>query len=224
MGRGGQLLETMPEVAAAPANRFRVTLYRAGLLENPAHYGVAEESYLRADALRPADGRPGRRDGLFCSVGLNGLSRWLRGNRSCNLPADPWEIRYDGPEPFAYPVAVWEAASSLNSDQGYCGYWNCGLPVSQLLADPLTYRDSSWEVLIDPAHIRSARPVSLRRLIAGTASRGDAEELMRDFFPGLYRKGIVFGSEQRQEQPHYDRADDLAHRLMVELRQSGRGL
>jgi hypothetical protein len=155
---------------------FAHTLYRSGALTPAGDYTTNAPRALIADALRP-EGRVGRAAGLFCSLTLAEMATWRLANlslRRSGYVADAREIRYRGPQLFAYPVAMWDiTAVGWSTDRDLVAYWQSGAPVQDVLADPdgfLNDRDINGyerriEVLIDPQHITSTRPVSDKRLV-----------------------------------------------------------
>lgn len=178
-----------------PAKAFKCRLYRSGTLEKVADYGAAQQFFAAADAERPQD-RVGRLDGLFCSPTLAGMSRWYLANLQLGREyvADPYELFYEGPEPYAYPVDAWDGASIKNGSNGYGAYWEAAVPLSRVLADPVAYPAKDWEVLVDPAYIRSARPVRPRRVIEAAPAH-IADQLMAKLFHKLWFKGITYNAE-----------------------------
>lgn len=180
MGRGAQTQAAACQTVRRPPGHVKHVLYRAGDLAKPEDYDVSAPHYEAVEQFKPA-GRAGRLDGLFCSVSLKTLKRWYSANLLFRLPSQPHEIRYHGPEPYAYPISLWERASSAYEnclpnrpdmfEQAARAYWEAGVPLSEYLGHPERFTDEIWdpedvEVLIDPTHITSARGVSDRRIFS----------------------------------------------------------
>lgn len=160
-------------MATATRPITRRTFYRAGGTGKATDYGVAHDSYVLADSVRP-HGRLGRLDGLFCVESIAEVARWVSATLMAGGEYDPnpREIFYEGPEPWVYPVAAW-SSMGLHEHLGGAAYrahyWDLGVPLAEFesrraeLAMLPEWRDGG-EILLDPGFIRSSRPVSLNRL------------------------------------------------------------
>jgi hypothetical protein len=156
----------------AKAPTFTATLYRSGNLTPAAGEHAGSEKARAADAIRPS-GRVGRTAALFCSPTLTEMATWHLANLTVGggHVAAAKEIRYAGPEPYAYPVSAWPVWAPRDTE--LADYWKAGRPLSQALADPQALLDSSpcphvdsrIEILIDPRYVVSARPVSAKRVV-----------------------------------------------------------
>jgi hypothetical protein len=164
----------------------KVSDHRETLKLRPAHWEervnqrrleVSEEinaCVQVADYLRPAN-RPGRSDGLFASADLQQLAKWTYGNFRTKQPCKPRQINYEGPEPWVYPVLAWSSSHPAESRfaKQALEYWQMGMPYSEYQQaqergelDNEHLWSQGGELLLDPKYVRSARPVSFKRLCA----------------------------------------------------------
>jgi len=177
----------------------KLTLYRSGRLTPAGDHAATNPRFLEADAVCP-QGRAGRTTGLFCASSMEEMATWHLANlqmRRAGYVAQAREIRYCGPMPYAYPVAAWDAASFTSAgEQELHDYWNSGRPADEVIADPAAFIasypawhwDSRIEILIDPAYIVSARPVSDKRLVLA-AEESVADRLEWTLWPRRRSKG-----------------------------------
>lgn len=144
-----------------PMNNVKV--YRSGVVSAPASRGVESESYVEADAVRPA-GRQGRTDGIFAAPTIDGVLRWVRANSQPYMRMiDPFvrELKVDADSVYVYSINAWEAVGIT----GYEKYWNTGVTLTEWLANADSYDPTEWELLLSPEDVQSARPVSDARLV-----------------------------------------------------------
>jgi hypothetical protein len=142
------------------------------------------------DALCPR-GHVGRSAGLFCSVSISEMTRWVHANLTCNYPHKAREITYKGSEPWVYPIALFEIASSDYGEAARArargdesryrefeekarAYWLAGVPLREFVPTSEGYWRSGHEILIDGACVDRTRAVSWKRLMANTT---DSERL-----------------------------------------------
>jgi hypothetical protein len=164
------------------ADRVNVRLYRAGdMVKRPSP--VFLRPVLDAfDANKPA-GRIGRADGLFCCVDMVDIVRWVRGNHMSGAPCKPHSFIYEGPDPYVYPVLLYEKAASSVEMLASTGreewriavqaYWNAGVLLTDFKAHTSSILSGSawrggYEILIDPSYVRTSRPIGWKRFISAT--------------------------------------------------------
>src|SRR5271154_2548281 len=104
-GRG----RTRRAAATATAVECRVTLYRSGKMQKVNEFGPATELYEALDEYAPP-GRTPRLRGLFCSATPEEFMTWHNSNPLSGpfYDATPTRVFYQGPEPYAYPVRLYE--------------------------------------------------------------------------------------------------------------------
>lgn len=148
------------------SSRF-ASVFRTGLLTPAPDAGPATQDTHRVDALAPT-GRQTRLGALYAAPTLDAAARWARSAALLGSDATVHELRVPAETTFIYPVHAWETISW--HDGPVEGYWATGIPLSRWLTtatanDPAQAQD--WEVLVDPATLRSHRRVSTARLLAG---------------------------------------------------------
>jgi hypothetical protein len=195
---------------------IQATVFRSGRLTAAGDYAQTCPLAVRADTFAPA-GRVGRCDALFCSPTLTEMASWHSANLGlarCGYVAEARELRYEGPEPYAYPVRAWNHASwSDRGDAGLLDFWSAGRPLREALADPAALldrvpgdeREKRIEILIDPAYVRSARPVGVKRLIMA-AETHVAEDIERTLFRSRWMKGNTWRDYRAENAARYGRA------------------
>lgn len=143
---------------------MKAKVYRSGTVEAPATRGVEADSYIAADAVKPA-GRQGRMDGIFASPNLKGVARWARANSGIARCADPFvrEITVDSDSVYVYSVNAWEKTSWSNGS--YEAYWASGITLTEWLATAEFRDPTEWELLLGADDVISTRPVSDKRLL-----------------------------------------------------------
>jgi len=190
MGRGQQTSEVVGlrrSAARGDAPTVRTRLYRSGELSKVETFPAIEEINGVMDEFCP-QGRVGRSEGLFCSAALTDLGRWTAANMSCRYPYQPRELSYAGPEPYVYPIGLYEYASATLDSYKHLrelgdprweewvqmanDYWESGVPLNQFLEqrEDLLSKElwkDGHEILISPEHISSHRHVSWKRLMNG---------------------------------------------------------
>lgn len=141
-------------------------VYRSGTVAAPAQRGVEAQSYLDADAVKPA-GRQGRTTAIFASPNLRGVLRWVVANTSLVSVADPFvkEITVDPDTVWVYNVAAWERTSLR---ENYETYWETGMTLAEWNNTP-GLDPTEWELLLGADDVRSVRPVSDKRVLSHVA-------------------------------------------------------
>jgi hypothetical protein len=199
MGRGKSASATaVINRRAAPALAAVVTtkLYRSGELHKLNDFLEIVEINEAMDRYCP-QGRATRSQGLFCTASIGSVSRWVAANLSCRYPYQPKEITYCGPEPYVYPIGLYERASSAYGsyrhlqgtedprwqqwEQMAQAYWEAGVPLSDFQDHEQDILEGdSWsegyEILIAPETVKTHRPVSWSRLIAHTEDQSRLRE------------------------------------------------
>ena len=142
-----------------------VKVYRSGIVSTPASRGVETESYVEADAVRPA-GRQGRTDGIFAAPTLSGVTRWAYSNASNSRHEDPFvrEIAVNPDSVYVYSIEMWENCSWAGVP--YEEYWKTGVTLTEWLNNQDQYDATNWELLLSPEDVVSVKNVSDKRLIA----------------------------------------------------------
>lgn len=139
-----------------------VSVYRTGALTPAPDAGAATDVTAAADLHAPP-GRQPRIGALFAAPTLAAAARWVRGNALTGLPTTVHELRVPASATWCYPVQAWEDVSWRDRDPRT--YWGSGMTLTRWL-DSASDKPEDWEVLTDPAQVRSHRPVSTRRLLA----------------------------------------------------------
>lgn len=164
-----------------------IKVYRNGSLAAPQHSAEVIGAWGRYDAVRPA-GRTGRLDSLYASPSLLGNVRWIKGNHSVSSRAREAdlsnnEITVLNPESvFVYSINTYEKGSWGNRATE-AEYWATGIPLTdwERVAAERNLNPSDWEVLLPVASIKSARPVSDKRVIELAKDAFEREELVHLF-------------------------------------------
>lgn len=139
-------------------------VYRSGVAATPTKRGVEAQSYLDADAVKPA-GRQGRTTAIFASPNLRGVLRWLYANATLFRAVDPFvkELRVNPDTVWIYSVRAWEKASS---DGKYDAYWESGMTLAEWNTTADQHDPTEWELLLGAKDIQSVKPVSDKRVLS----------------------------------------------------------
>jgi len=151
-----------------------ISVYRNG------HIAIAEhknpdvlKQYETVDAVKPLDGRVGRKDAIFASPSIQGVGRWVKANESSTRTQglDNNEIKVDPKNVYVYSIDEYEkAAFSLenqNNPEAYRDYWASGILLSDWAeeAGRKNLDASKWEILLPETDIIDVRTMSSRRVI-----------------------------------------------------------
>jgi hypothetical protein len=165
-----------------------VKVYRIGSLEpqQQARFEDLGKAIAALDQYCP-EGRQPRGGALFASPDLESHGRWVRGVRK----GESHELTVNPDEVYIYPVALYEEASQL-VDSGLVrederparlkaaveAFWVSGMTLTEWREWRTTtdVPHGSWELLLPPTAVMSAKPVSNRRIIEH-AHEDDASQL-----------------------------------------------
>lgn len=167
-----------------------VSIFRSGVPYAPNQRGVESESYVYADAMKPAN-RQGRVTGVFASPTSFGVTRWFTGNDLVNLPdVKVRELRVDPDETYVYSIDAWERASSALSmyssdtpenlvkrEEAISNYWNSGITLTDWMnkAEREHVDPRNWEVLLSSDDIKTVKPFGSKRLMDSIPSESEYE-------------------------------------------------
>lgn len=148
-------------------------VYRNGPAIVGNHCTSIVEAWEGYDQHKPS-GYSGRLNSIYASPSLDGVIRWVRSNHMAHY-SNPdydlttYEITVDAENTFVYSVEIFDRLFSydpLLEDQAK-EYWDSGIRLSdwELVSKERKLDPSAWEVLIDPANIKSVKKVTEKRLI-----------------------------------------------------------
>jgi len=192
----------------APAKKKRDRVFRIGSLEAPEfHFEELAKLVQSFDETTP-EGRQGRAGALFASPDLLSHMRWVKGTRSSNKSPDSHELTVDPNTVYVYPIDVYERASNAEANRRVDEfeelrkeYWDSGMTLSEwkawaVKANP---KPGSWELLLNPDLIQSAKPVSSRRIIEAAPDE-DAREINWALEPRRAAKGLIWRKDSKTDE------------------------
>lgn len=165
-------------------------VYRNGPATVGDHHASIMASWSGYDKCVP-EGRSGRLNSLYASPSLEGVIRWVQSNHmmqfsNADYDLSTYELTVDAEKTFVYNVTVFDRLFSYEElpAEKAMEYWNSGIRLSEWeqVSQEQNLDPSLWEVLVDPANIKSVKKVTATRLLLSVPEwkQDDFKEMLKN--------------------------------------------